>query len=217
MSNRPTFTLTTLQEALTELAELARAEGKVVDVAIYGGAALMLVSNFRVSTRDVDAVADDDGQRFIERLAAVVAERRKWPADWLNDDVFPFLSDAVDGVSEHHHLFRSYPCEHEPGLRVYVPSAEYILAMKLMAMRIGSADSKDRADILNLMTILGLATAEETLAFVTRFYPDAKATSKVVMGIEELFRSGENLGESLHDVAPTYLGRGGPPHERRRG
>ena len=136
MAEKALLSLPLLQDVLNELATLARAEGKVIDVAIYGGAALMLVSNFRINTRDVDAVADDDGQRVIERLAAQIAHRRSWPTDWLNDDVFPHLSDKIEGTAEHHHLFRSYPCEQEPGLRVFVPSVEYILAMKLMAMRI---------------------------------------------------------------------------------
>ena len=210
---KPLLNIDTLQEVLTELAILARDEGKVIDLAIYGGAALMLVSNFRVSTRDVDAVADDDGQRVIERLAAVIARRRAWPADWLNDDVFPHLSDKIDGTAEHHHLFRSYPCEQAPGLRVYVPSVEYILAMKLMAMRIGPDDRKDRNDIVNLLTIVGLKSPQETLAFVTGFFPEAKVSRKVVFGIDELFRAVAFPLEAPDDVAPAYLGRSGPARD----
>ncbi len=101
---------------MTELGTLARDEGKVIDVAIYGGAALMLVSNFRISTRDVDAVADDEGQQVIERLAAGIAARSGRPPDWLNDQVFPFLSNAVGGLETHHRFHKSYPTEHEPGL-----------------------------------------------------------------------------------------------------
>ena len=72
MPTSPNLTVELLKDALTELAMLARDEGKVVDLAIYGGAALMLVSNFRITTKDVDAVADDDGQRVVERLAGVI-------------------------------------------------------------------------------------------------------------------------------------------------
>ena len=45
-----------LDDALTELGLRARAQGKVLEIAIYGGSALMLASNFRVTTQDVDAV-----------------------------------------------------------------------------------------------------------------------------------------------------------------
>jgi hypothetical protein len=215
---KPKFSLESLQEALNELAILAREEGHVINVAIYGGAALMLVSNFRQATRDVDAVADDESQRVIERLAGVIAERRNWPRDWLNDDVFPFLSDGVGSLEQHHTLFRSYPCEQEPGLRVYVPSPEYILAMKLMAMRIDvSADKKDREDIINLLAIVGLGTPQETLKFVADFYPEAKVAQKVVLGIEELFRSKSVPREIWHDGAPTYLNRSLAEDERGHG
>ena len=39
----------------------------MIDVALYGGAALLLVSNFREATFDVDAVAGDENQRDLER------------------------------------------------------------------------------------------------------------------------------------------------------
>src|SRR6266700_1406754 len=94
-----------LQQAFTELGTLARAEGKVIDLAVYGGSALMLASNFRETTRDVDGVVGAD-QSLIDRLAATVASSRGWPADWLNDGVRTYLSPNVEGVNEHHQLFR---------------------------------------------------------------------------------------------------------------
>ena len=145
MVAKPELNLETLQDVLNELAILARDEGKVIDIAIYGGAALMLVSNFRIATRDVDAVADDEGQRVIERLASVIVARRRWPPDWLNDDVFPFLSHGVSGIEKHHQWLRSYPCEQEPGLRGDVPSPEHMLAMRLMAMRIDATSAAKTA------------------------------------------------------------------------
>ena len=209
MPTKPMLTLELLHEVLTELGTLARAEGKVLEVAIYGGSALMLASNFRISTRDVDAVADDEGQRTIERLAGDIAVRRGWSPDWLNDQVFPFLSDLVEGLDDHHRLLRSYPSEHEPGLRVFVPTAEYILAMKLMAMRIHEGeDGKDRTDILNLMTIVGIATAQDAMRFLADFYPEARLSQRVAAGLDELFAIRNNAPESDAHAAPTYLGRG---------
>jgi hypothetical protein len=53
-------------------------------------------------------------------------------------------------------LFRSYPDEKEPGLRVMVPTPEYLLAMKCLAMRVDTADgTSDWTDIHNLMRITG--------------------------------------------------------------
>ncbi len=216
MPIKPVLTIDLLHDVLAELGTLAHGEGKVIEVAIYGGSALMLASNFRISTRDVDAVADDDGQRIIERLAATIAGRRGWSPDWLNDQVFPFLSDLVEGLQDHHHLYRGYPSEHEPGLRVFVPTAEYLLAMKLMAMRIhGTDDAKDRTDIVNLMAIVGLRSPAEAMSFLGAFYPDARLSPKVIAGLDELFEAADNQPtaqpEDIPDVAPTYLGRGRAP------
>src|SRR5262249_37170187 len=119
-----------LDDAFSELGRRAHALGKVIDIAVYGGSALMLASNFRIATEDVDAVADQD-QRSIDQLSREVATQRGWPPDWLNDGVRTYLSPNVEGLAQHHQLYRTYPSEDQPGLRVFVPTPEYILAMKL--------------------------------------------------------------------------------------
>lgn len=199
----------TLQEALSELGQLAHAEGKVIDLAVYGGSALMLASNFRVSTEDIDAVAAYD-QDVIDRLGAIVAKRRGWAADWLNDGVRAYLSPNVDGLTAGHHLFRTYPSEQQPGVRIFVPTAEYILAMKLMAMRIDETTGKsDLNDILNLIAVVGLKTPEETLTFVSHFYPEARISGRLQLGIRELWRTISGRTKDTADAPPRYLGRSG--------
>ena len=103
-----------------------------------------------------------------------IAQERGWPTDWLNDGVRTYLSPSVGGVATHHALFRSYPSEAAPGLRVYVPTAEYILAMKLSALRVGESDQsgKDRDDLKNLLALCKITTAEEALEFAASFYPE---------------------------------------------
>ncbi|MDZ4345557.1 MAG: DUF6036 family nucleotidyltransferase [Candidatus Binatia bacterium] len=197
-----------LHDAFTELGALARGEGKVIDLAIYGGSALMLASNFRVATQDVDAVVEGD-QSTVTRLAEEVARRRGWAADWLNDGVRTYLSPNVEGLAEHHELFCAYPSEQDVGLRVFVPSPEYMLAMKLMAMRLDPAGGKsDLADIVNLMEVVGLNTPDETIDFAASFYPEAKISARLHLGIRELWRMRENLGQEGQHGAPRYLGRG---------
>ena len=203
------LTAADLHDAFAELGALVRAEGKVIDLAVYGGSALMLVSNFRVATRDVDAVAAED-QGLVERLAGAIAARRNWPADWLNDGVRTYLSPAVDGMRQHHALFRAYPSEPKPGLWVFVPSAEYILAMKLMAMRIDpAAGTADFWDILNLLDIVGLK-AEEVVSFAAAFYPEARISARLQLGIRELLRARDELTKGGPGEPPTYLGRARP-------
>ena len=202
------LTVQDLHDAFTDLGVLARSEGKVIDLAVYGGSALMLASNFRVATQDVDAVVEGD-QSSVNRLAEKVARSRGWAPDWLNDGVRVFLSPNVDGLAEHHELLRAYPSEQEPGLRVFVPSPEYILAMKLMAMRLDPAGGKsDLADIVNLMEVVGLKTPEQTIDFAAAFYPEAKISARLHLGIRELWRMGKNLRQEGQHGTPRYLGRG---------
>lgn len=204
------LTVKDLHEAFMELGTRARNEGKVIDLAVYGGSALILASNFRVSTRDVDAVAEGN-QDTIARLAEEIARARNWPSDWLNDGVRTYLSPNVSGLQEHHVLLRAYPSEQEPGLRVFVPSPEYILAMKLMAMRIDpTGDKSDVADILNLIDVVGFNTADKVIDFAASFYPEAKISARLRLGIRELWRVKDTPTQEGRHVAPTYLGRGRP-------
>ena len=197
-----------LHEAFTELGELAFAEGKVIDIAIYGGSALMLASNFRISTRDVDAVAERD-DATLRRLSDIVASRRGWPKDWLNDGVRTYLSPNVEGLAQHHELFRTYPGEQRPGLRVFVPTAEYLLAMKLMAMRLDpGAGKSDLGDILSLLDIVGIKSPEEAIAFASTFYPEARVSGRLLLGVREIWRHKAALQQGhRHEQAPAYLGR----------
>lgn len=205
-----------LHSAFEELGRRARDEGKVIEIAVYGGSALMLASNFRVATEDVDAVAVTD-QEWIDRIAQDIGRRRGWPAGWLNDGVRVYLSPTVDGLSQHHQLFRSYPDEAAPGLRVFVPTPEYLLAMKLMAMRIDAASGKpDLSDILRLLDVVRITDRRDVLRFVQSFYPEARVSPQVLLGIDviwkerELRRAKQSLGVEDGNGPPSYLGRGGP-------
>ena len=60
MTGTKPFDRTTLEQALRELGRRTHAAGRVVEIAIYGGCAVMLTLNYRVATRDVDAVFEKD-------------------------------------------------------------------------------------------------------------------------------------------------------------
>jgi len=210
MSNdaNPIFTPERLGEALHEMGQIAYEAGRVIDIAIYGGSCLMLVSNFRIATSDVDAVATED-QGFIDRAAQLIASRRGWPHNWLNDGVRTYLSPQVDGF-EQHMLFRTYPSEESPGLRVFVPTAEYMLAMKLMALRLDTSGGKsDLEDIINLMQISGMKEKGDILRFASRFYPEARTSGKLMLAIDHLWNECSRRRERPAHEAPRYLGRSG--------
>ena len=166
----------------------------------------MLVSDFRQSSADVDAVAITD-QAFVDRIAREIATKRGWPVDWVNDGVRTYLSPLVD-APEDHVLTGTYPTEVRPGLRVYVPTPEYMLAMKLMSMRIDEATGgKDKDDILSLMSVVGIKTKSELIAAASAYYPEARVSAKLLLAADALVAEGqERTRRGVHP--PSYLGRG---------
>jgi hypothetical protein len=184
-ASRP-FDRATLEEAFNRLGELAAAEGKIVEISIYGGAALVLTMPLRVATRDVDAVFESD-RSFVRRVASIVASEFGWPQDWLNDGVKGFLSQN-DANAESKHLFGTYPAGGQTGLRIFVASPSYLFAMKCLAMRAGAVDeSGDIADIRKIGEVLGIRTAEHALRVVALYYPSGQIPPKTRFGIEEIF------------------------------
>ncbi|MGH6814436.1 MAG: hypothetical protein ACREC6_01890, partial [Hyphomicrobiaceae bacterium] len=124
----------------------------------------------------------------------------------------PNLSPVVDAVA-HHELVGTYPSEDRPGLLVFVPTPEYMLSMKPMAMRIGPGGAKDLDDILNLMQVVGLDDKAKAIDFAARFYPEARIGGKLRMAIDNLWQQSRNHRAIRSDEPPRYLGRTGPARE----
>lgn len=185
------FDRETLRQAFHALGVLCHNEGKVVEISVYGGSALMLTYDWRVATRDVDAVFEAD-RDTVRRLAAVLARERGWEPDWLNDGVKGFLSAADQDART---LMGTYPSEEQPGLRVMVANPAYLFAMKCRAMRVGGVhETSDVEDIRQLARELGIRDAEAALELIAAFYPRQVLQPKTYFGLEEIFdtmRSGE--------------------------
>lgn len=94
-------------------------------------------------------------------------------------------------------LFRSYPAETGPGLRVFVASPDYLFSMKRLAMRAGGAEqNEDINDIKQLGKQLQIRNASDALAVVARYYPANRLPPKTQFGLEEIF------GNSTEDDRP---------------
>jgi hypothetical protein len=193
------FDRRTLEQALRELGRRAYAEGKTIEIAIYGGSALILTYDWRVSTRDVDAVYEADRQT-VRRLAREIADEIGWDRDWLNDGVKGFLS-AADKDPEAKRLFATWPSEDQPGLRVTVANPRYLFAMKCRAMRIGGiAENPDVDDIRHLAKEIGITSSEEALRLVARFYPNNILEPKVRFGLEEILDQVPRADATSHET-----------------
>jgi len=191
-----TFDRAVLLDAFADMGRRAWAEGASIEIAVYGGSALMLVFDWRAATKDVDGVFEND-RAMVRRLAAGVAAERGWPVDWLNDG---FLSTR-DGDPGMKLLTGEFPSTDEPGLRVFVPRPEYLFAMKCRAMRLGGVDeNRDIEDIRHRATEIGINTADEAIALVSSFYPRLHLQPKVQFGLEEIFSSAPGQGPEPCDT-----------------
>lgn len=183
------FDKATIELAFERLGELAREAGKIVEISVYGGSALVLTSDFRIGTQDVDAVFESD-RTFVRQAATIVADEFGWPSDWINDGVKGFLS-TQDSSMEAKVLFRTYPSEEVPGLRVFVATPAYLFAMKSLAMRLGgTGENSDISDIRKLGDELGVRSAQDAFEIVSRYYPLARLSPKTRFGLEEIFGAG---------------------------
>ncbi len=135
---------------------------KPVRLVIVGGVYMMFFFQNRNSTKDVDIIPLDfpdttepnQATKIFRSAVNAVARQFHLRRDWMNDVVSAFVP-GLGPVS----LWREYTNMH-----IYVPNAEYILALKLLAGR-----AKDEDDILILCEKLQVETREQAQELVDRF------------------------------------------------
>ena len=159
------------------LNEELRGVGAEGELFLVGGAVMCLAYATRPSTQDVDGLFRP--AREVREAAARVAMKAGIPLDWLNDGVKGFLSEqgGFDLFLELDHL------------RVMVAQPEYLLAMKCLAMRIG-AEFHDEDDVRYLIRHLGIASYDQAVEVVTRFYPLERFPQKTLYALGELLPKG---------------------------
>jgi len=172
------------EQLLAALDEVGRAaiEAKTrLDIAVYGGSALMLASNFRFSTEDADvSPLESPWPGWLRQVVDRIAVANEWAPAWFNDAVAFHLSPLSDHAVDHLE-FGSFPRDGTPpGLFVHVPSAEYLLALKLKAIRVSDPryGEQERLDILNLMRVVGVKSIDEAISVLARFFPNSAANSE---------------------------------------
>jgi hypothetical protein len=127
------------------------------EVYVVGGAAIAIAFDARRATRDVDAVFEP--KREVYEAADEVGASLGLPPGWLNDGAKGFLAGADDDAATALEV---------PGLRVLTASPRILLAMKVLAHRIGEDDE----DIRLLAHELGLQAASDVLAVAEEVYGD---------------------------------------------
>jgi len=196
-----------LLEAFDRLGNAAAEHGTMIDIVVYGGSALMFASNFRFATGDVDiAPLGDNKPDWFDAVVARIALELgfKEGEDWLNDAVDFHLSRLATRQADHWE-YGTFPRTGDTaGLRVYVPTAEYMLALKLKAMRVldPSKGEQETNDIQKLLRVNDIADIDAAMNILGKYFPmSAKHDDKRFL-LQQLFSFDKEDGD-----APVYPAR----------
>jgi hypothetical protein len=170
-----------LLAAFDEIGLAAVAAHTRLDIVVYGGSALMLASNFRFSTEDVDiAEIGQPWPRWLSDVVARIAIQNGWDERWLNDAVTSFLSPLAQPARDLV-IWGTFPrAADKTGLTVFVPTARYLLALKLKALRVAKFEkgTKDIADVAGLLRVLDIKDVEAAVTILLEFFPKSAADAE---------------------------------------
>lgn len=166
-------------------ADLA-ARNLFLELAVYGGGALILQFAWRRTTEDLDAVVRE-GFDEAALLPSVqhVAERMGLDADWLNNAVGAYTPlDEDDTLFD---IAGNYPSGSALGLRIFLAKPHYLLAMKLQALANLDRGDRDLNDARALAVHLGIEDVQALRRLYASIYaedphPDAEGRFKGVVG-----------------------------------
>jgi hypothetical protein len=157
--------------ALTDLAAELQRRGTSADMYVVGGAAIALAFDERRATRDIDAVFEP--KTAVYEAAAAVGRARGLPEGWLNDAVKGFLAGEDPEAT---------PVLDLPGLRCLAASPRTLLALKVLAHRVG----EDEDDVRLLAAALELDRADQVLAVAEETFGN-RLDAAARFFVEEIF------------------------------
>lgn len=170
-------------------------QGRIAEIALFGGSALMMMFDFRESTFDADYMLISGYENEVRQAAEAVTKGRELPHDWLNDAVSVYASDHPSVK-----LLGDFPRDGEPGLRVFHAAPEYIFAMKVLSSMRSSLESHDIEDIWNLIDAIPVATVEDAIDLVKEFYPKKKLPRRNELILQDIFEAKANNEEFSREL-----------------
>ena len=158
--------------ALTALGDRLSAQGVHAEIFIVGGAAIALAYSDRRVTHDIDAVFEP--KAVVYDAAAQLGDELGLPDGWLNDAAKGFLL-GPDG--------QATPIRDIPGIEVSVGSPQYLLAMKLLSMRV----TQDDEDIVMLLNVCGITSTQQAVELLERMAPHREPLPKTKFWLQQYF------------------------------
>ncbi|MBB3611885.1 hypothetical protein [Rhizobium sp. BK602] len=203
-----------IEDAFDAIGNLAAERGIILDMAIYGGSCLVLASDIRQSSEDVDAVYLNQQDKARDVVEAVT-RRRQLPPEWLNQAAKQFAPPRGN-PAPNLLQFRDYPRDGSGiGLRIFTPTPEYLLAMKILANRADDDEKNltDSSDALSLMAVTGIDTFDKIVDLMRQCYPNIPGivaplvSTRMKLKIQGLV---DDYNATSREQPTWNAGRGGP-------
>ena len=160
-----------IEKYLSEINDELTAKETIGEICIYLRKAMCLAFKARPATKDVDAIFEP--VKVIRGAIRKIAEKYGLNEGWLNLAVKMFVVEHEKKI-----LFDF------SNLKVFAPTADYLLAMKILALR---AESFDAQDVEFLIKDLDLKNSDEVLKIVNDYYPNKEIKPESKFQIEEIF------------------------------
>ena len=187
---------------LRELAKVFRKlNGKTMpaEIILIGGASVLINYGFRNSTYDIDAIIMSSSA--MKQAINQVGDKFNLKNGWMNTD-FMKTKSYSSKLTEHSKYYKTF----SNILEVRTVTAEYMVAMKLMAGRKYKNDMSDIIGILKAHSDKGNPlTLEQIKKAVTELYGEWSALPQSSIDfIEQIMRS-ENYGEIFEKTKKAKL------------
>jgi hypothetical protein len=132
---------------------------------------------------DIDYMPVHGATREINALANEAAASMGWPDGILRDDVTIFAADHPEIIPQ-----GDYPSGAESGgLRVFLATPEYLLAMKILSMR-SSLETQDCRDVWHLLDACEIGNGTDAERLVADFYPEQRVPVRNMRILEDIFQ-----------------------------
>ena len=181
------FTKENLDNCLKELAkEFRKMNGNRVpaEIILIGGASILINYGFREMTYDMDAIIHSSGA--MKDAINIVGDRLGLPVGWLNTD-FLNTDSYTPRLIEYSKYYKTF----SNILQIRTVSAEYLVAMKLMAGRQYKNDLSD---------IVGVLMEQEERG-------DALTLERIKKAVVDLYDSYERIPQTSRTFIESIYGK----------
>ncbi|MGH2495255.1 MAG: hypothetical protein ACRDIV_11185 [Ktedonobacteraceae bacterium] len=144
--------------------EVLVADGFIMLLEIINGAA----------SKEVSGYFKGEGEAIYEAMD-IIAKREGLPEDWLSKGLKSYFIELPP---------REKWIEY-PGVRIYLTTLEYLLAMKTAT----AYSQRDVKEIRKIAQKLQISKAKDVLTPITRYVPEQLISPQMVLAIEQAFQA----------------------------